>query len=156
MKIYVETEMKELPFNCKDCELCKIIERRQCDGGTFCYCDWNGNSRGVIENPHTCEKPKWCPLRPEALTVNELSNYFHCKTDIKVISGFNDKILCKRFDKDKHIEIGEREVLEIWSEVEIRNSIWGSYAKSIICVCVHGGKEAKLDYEKKNKVKEDK
>lgn len=88
------------------------------------------------------------------MTVNELSNY--CKADIKVISGFNDKILCKRFDKDKHIEIGEREVLQIWSELEIHNSIWGNYAESIICVCVHGGKEAKLDYEKKNKVKEDK
>lgn len=151
MKIYVETEMKELPFRCIDCELCKIVERRQCDGGTFCYCDWKGDSRDVIENPRTCEKPKWCPLRTEALTVNELSNY--CKSDIKVISGFNDKILCKRFDKDKHVEIGEREVLQIWSEFKIRNSIWGNCAESIITACVYGGKEAKLYYEKKKQEK---
>lgn len=80
------------------------------------------------------------------MTVNELSVLIRCK--LKVLSGYNGIVLCKSFSPDKHIKIGEREVLSIWAECEISKNIsYGNTARPIICVYTEGREE----YEKERK-----
>ena len=81
------------------------------------------------------------------MKVKELKK--DCKSVIKVLSGFNGKVLCHSFDKGNHKEIAEREVTAIWGELLITDSGFGNYAKAIICVYVDGEKEARAFYDKK-------
>lgn len=83
------------------------------------------------------------------MKVKELKK--DCKSEIKVLSGFNGKMLCKSFDIDKHKEIAEREVTAIWSEILLTNSGYDNYAYSIICVYVEGEKEARAYFDKKTR-----
>ena len=74
------------------------------------------------------------------MTVNELSQYVKC--DLEVKSGFNGKILCKKYDLKKHTEIADREVSAIWSEIRALNGCgYSSMAKPVICVYVNGQPE---------------
>ncbi len=81
------------------------------------------------------------------MKVKELKK--DCKSAIRVASGFNGKVLCREFNKDKHNEIAEREVTAIWSDLLITDSGFGNYAKAIICVYVDGEKESRAFYDKK-------
>lgn len=63
------------------------------------------------------------------------------QTPLKVMSGYNGKVLCRAFKKEKHEEIGKREVLSVWSEIAVTNSGFHSFASSTLCVYVCGGKE---------------
>lgn len=73
------------------------------------------------------------------MNVKEFSEL--TRTPIEVKSGFNGKVLCKRYDAKKHIEISDREIISIWAEIKVLNPACPSYAHSVICVYVHGGKE---------------
>lgn len=80
------------------------------------------------------------------MSVNELSKYVKC--DLEVKSGFNGKILCKKYDPKKHTEIADREVTAIWSEVRMVNGGgYSSMARPVICAFVYGQPE----YEKLHK-----
>lgn len=74
------------------------------------------------------------------MTVAELEKV--SQSPLKVMSGFNGKVLCHRFKKDKHQEIGEREVVSVWPEISVKNSGFRSFASAVLCVYVHGHKEA--------------
>ena len=65
MKIYIETEMTELPIICTACDICKVFERSQSEGGDLYSCNPDRKSSMVIKNPHSTKKPNWCPLRTE-------------------------------------------------------------------------------------------
>lgn len=74
------------------------------------------------------------------MTLNELSLLSRSK--IKVLSGYNGIVLCKSFDRKKHIKIGEREVCSMWAECELsKNASYGNIATPIICVYVNGAEE---------------
>ena len=76
----------------------------------------------------------------EILTVGDFAKI--CQTDIKVMSGFNGKILCKRFNPQKHTEIAEREVVAVWSEIRANKAMgYSNVAFAEICVYVNGAKE---------------
>ena len=76
----------------------------------------------------------------EILTVGDFAKI--CQTDIKVMSGFNGKVLCKRFNPKKHTEIAEREVVSVWSEIRANKSMgYSNAAFAEICVYVNGAKE---------------
>ena len=76
----------------------------------------------------------------EILTVGDFAKI--CQTDIKVMSGFNGKILCKRFNPQKHTEIADREVVAVWSEIRSNKSMgYSNSAFAEICVYVNGAKE---------------
>ena len=76
----------------------------------------------------------------EALTVGDFAKI--CKTDIKVLSAFNGKVLCKRFDPKKHIEIASREIVSVWSEIRVNKTIgYSNAAFAEICVYVDGKNE---------------
>ena len=74
------------------------------------------------------------------MTVSELDKV--SQKPLKVMSGFNGKVLCHRFKEDKHQEIGERKVVSVWPEISVTNSGFSSHAAAILCVYVDGHKEA--------------
>ena len=74
-----------------------------------------------------------------------------CHSDIKVLSAYNGKVLCKRFDSQKHENIGAREVVSFWSEVRTTNSLsFGNIAIHVVCVYVHGAEEYRAERAKKD------
>lgn len=75
------------------------------------------------------------------MTVDELNNLAGRGID-KVMSGYNGKLLCRRYKPEKHKEIGQREVIGIWSEIALSNTGgYGNIAHPILCCYVHGQKE---------------
>ena len=81
----------------------------------------------------------------EILTVGDFAKI--CQTDIKVMSGFNGKVLCKRFNPKKHTEIAQREVISVWSEIEAEKTMgYQNFAHTKICVYVNGAKECNEHY----------
>lgn len=84
------------------------------------------------------------------MTVNEFFECY-CQSNLKIMSGYNGKVLCKRFIPKKHIEIGTREITSVWAEIEVpKSSAFRQSITPIICVYVDGTKE----YEKENLCKE--
>jgi len=74
------------------------------------------------------------------MTVAELAKV--TETSMKVMSAYNGKVLCHRFDPGKHKEIGEREVRSVWADLDILNGAFGKQAKALICVYADGAPEA--------------
>lgn len=67
---------------------------------------------------------------------------------IKVMSGYNDKVLAKHYDPKKHKHISERNIISIWSEIEISKSHgFSQFAHPILCVYVLGDVEYNEDYK---------
>ena len=81
----------------------------------------------------------------EILTVGDFAKI--CQTDIKVMSGFNGKVLCKRFNPKKHTEIASREIVSVWSEIETSKPMgYRNFAHANICVFVNGANEYNEHY----------
>ena len=74
------------------------------------------------------------------LTVQMLAKMSY--TGIKVMSGYNGKLLCKRFDEKKHPHIADRVVTSVWAEIVASKSMcFDNIAMPILCVFVNGKKE---------------
>lgn len=84
------------------------------------------------------------------MTVAELAKIV--RTSIKVMSAYNGKVLCHRFDPEKHKEIGERKTDCVWADLVIVESCFGRQAKAIVCCYADGRKE----WEQERKVNHDK
>ena len=68
---------------------------------------------------------------------------------IKVMSAYNSKVLAYKFNVEKHIDVGKREIRSIWAEVEIKESGFSQSIKPIICVFVDGQIEVDEEVEKR-------
>ena len=75
------------------------------------------------------------------------SDYSRYGERIQVKSGYNGKILCKKFDKKKHIEISEREVVTIEPEISVSD---GKFAHAFITLWVNGEPEYQKEKGLKN------
>lgn len=76
------------------------------------------------------------------MTVKELSGL--TRMPIKVLSGYNDKVLCHAFkpDNEKHHAIGEREVSTLWADIKVhRGALGSSIAQPVLCCYVNGLEE---------------
>lgn len=62
-------------------------------------------------------------------------------TSIKVISAYNDKVLCHRFNPEKHKEIGEREVRGVWADCKSSSLGYHKTIHLMLCVYADGSKE---------------
>lgn len=82
------------------------------------------------------------------MTVQEFYESCECKSQLKVLSGFNGKVLCYSYDPKKHSEIGEREMLCIWAEMKASNRPFGNIAESILCCYASGAIEAEKHFKK--------
>lgn len=80
------------------------------------------------------------------MTVNEFFETY-CKSRLKIMSGYNGKVLCKAFNPKKHIEIGRREITHIWAEIEATKAMaFSNISLPILCAYVHG----RVEYEKEH------
>lgn len=64
---------------------------------------------------------------------------------VEVRSGYNGKILCRKFEPKKHSEIGERELLSMWADTKKLSKSPGTEVYPVLCCYVDGGPE----YEKR-------
>jgi hypothetical protein len=62
-------------------------------------------------------------------------------TSVKVMSAYNDKVLCHRFDPEKHKEIGEREVKAVWADFKSSGCGYYKAINPILCVYADGSEE---------------
>lgn len=82
------------------------------------------------------------------MTVKDLSSL--TRMPIKVLSGYNGKVLCHAFkpDNEKHVAIGEREVSTFWADIKVtKGPLGSSIAQPVLC-CYAGGAE---EYAKEHK-----
>lgn len=80
------------------------------------------------------------------MTVLELSDM--SQGQLKVMSGYNGKILCKNFNSKKHIDIAIREISTIWTEINTTKSGFSNIAMPILCCYVCGN----IEYEKEHNI----
>ena len=78
------------------------------------------------------------------MTVNEFSRLAYCSEPIQVESAYNGKVLCKRFNANNHIGIGNREIVGFRSSIRITKE--GTYACPITIVSVKGD----IEYEREH------
>lgn len=83
------------------------------------------------------------------MTVQEFFQSCECKSQLKVLSGYNGKVLCYSYDPKKHTEIGEREMLDIWADVRVSNHPFGNIAIPILCCYASGTKECEAEMLKR-------
>lgn len=69
--------------------------------------------------------------------------------DIKVLSAYNGKLLCKRYNPQKHGHLNSREVSSIWADVQVVKGTFCSIAKPILCLYVDGREEYEEEQRKK-------
>ena len=68
--------------------------------------------------------------------------YKYIKAPLKIISGFNDKVLCRNYQPRLHDEkFGDRIITNVWSEVEIKDKPFGNVIIPIIVCYVYGDVE---------------
>lgn len=73
------------------------------------------------------------------MTVAELAKV--AQTSMKVMSAYNGKVLCHRFDTKKHREIGEREVRAVCADLCILNGAFSKQCTPMLCVYADGTEE---------------
>ena len=83
------------------------------------------------------------------MTVQEFYDSCKCRSKLRVISAYNGKILCYSYDPKKHTEIGERELLDIWADMQVTDSGFGNYALPVLCCFASGTKEYEKDVARK-------
>lgn len=78
------------------------------------------------------------------MRLNELYEAISFHSLLEVRSAFNGKILCKKFDPQKHVEIGERELVSMWADTRKHSNNPSEWIYPVLCCYVDGGPE----YEK--------
>lgn len=73
------------------------------------------------------------------MTVAELARV--AQTSMKVMSAYNGKVLCHRFDPEKHPSIGEREVSSVWADLRILDGAFSKQCTPMLCVYADGTEE---------------
>ena len=89
------------------------------------------------------------------MTVLEMFNNYRFRSSLKVMSGYNSKVLCQKFSPDKHLDIGKREVISVWADITVTKVTFGSYAQPILCVFVNGSEEYEKEQRKKKEGEND-
>ena len=85
----------------------------------------------------------------------ELYSSIKIPCEIKVLSGFNGKVLCHNYqNKLNQVDVGEREVSTIWPEFKVDSlSGYGRTIRPILKVFVDGKEEYESEILKKGKSK---
>lgn len=79
------------------------------------------------------------------MILKELAPYLSGK--VRVMSGYNGKVLSYNYDPKHHGGIGDREVLKVWAEIKAyARSGFHNYAEPITMVYVSGEKEYLEDH----------
>lgn len=78
------------------------------------------------------------------MKLNEFYETLNFHSLLEVRSAFNGKILCRKFDPQKHMEIGERELVSMWADTRKHSNNPGEWVYPVLCCYVNGRPE----YEK--------
>ena len=78
------------------------------------------------------------------MTVKELYDSIKIKSSLRILSAYNGKILCYEYKPHKHVELGEREIVALWSDIVVQNFSYGHSACPVLCMYVDG----RFEYEK--------
>ena len=89
------------------------------------------------------------------MTVLELFNQCRVRSILKVMSGYNSKVLCQKFIPEKHLDIGKREVIATWADLTVTKAAFGNYAQPILCAFVDGSDEYEKEQRKKKESEND-
>lgn len=82
----------------------------------------------------------------DILTVEQFYKCF-AHSPIKVMSGYNGKVLAKRYNPKKHKHISDREVTSVWSEMEVSKSGgFSQIALPMLCIYVNGKEEYEAEH----------
>lgn len=82
----------------------------------------------------------------DVMTVEQFHKHF-ANSPIKVMSGYNGKVLARQYNPKKHKHISNREVISVWSEVEVQNSNgYRQTVRPILCIYVHGKEEYEAEH----------
>lgn len=64
---------------------------------------------------------------------------------IEVRSAYNGKVLCRKFDPQKHMEIAKRELLSMWADTKKSNNDPGGWIYTVLCCYVDGRPECERE-----------
>lgn len=68
------------------------------------------------------------------MDLKELSEM--TETKIKVLDARSGKVLCHAYDPNKHTDLSDRDVRIFWADIQVVKSVFGDYARPIICAYV--------------------
>lgn len=91
------------------------------------------------------------PFEGKVMTVADFYKYIPHSVTVEVKSGFNGNVLCRRFNPNKHAEVGKRKILDIWAEIRTNGCSFSNRAIPIICVYVDGEVEHNATVKKRMK-----
>ena len=75
----------------------------------------------------------------------------HAKAAILAKSAYNGKILCAKFNPQKHTHLANREVISIWPSVKLHKDIFGASTHPILECFLHGDVEYAKEHGKDGK-----
>lgn len=81
------------------------------------------------------------------MKLSDFSEVCNGSFSIEVKSAYNGKVLARRFDKEKHPELCDREVVSCWPDIRARNG----FAQAVLCVYLHGDVELEEELKRKGK-----
>ena len=70
------------------------------------------------------------------MKLNELEANINIHSLLEVRSGYNGKVLCRNFDRKKHIEIGERELVSLYASTKKQGDDPGGWIYPVLCCYV--------------------
>jgi hypothetical protein len=68
------------------------------------------------------------------MNLKELSEM--TETKIKVLDARDGKVLCHAYKSNKHTDLSDRVVIRFWADMQVVKSVFGDYARPIICAYV--------------------
>lgn len=83
------------------------------------------------------------------MTVKEFFDTFNVQSTVKILSSYNGRVLCYKFNSEKHKDIGEREIRTVFADLSVQEKSFGKHADPIISLYVNGHE----DYEKERRKK---
>lgn len=71
------------------------------------------------------------------MTVNELYDNCRLQSPLKILDSCTGKVLCYRFNPEKHPNIGNFEIISLWSDINISGDAFSRYASPMLCAFVY-------------------
>lgn len=68
------------------------------------------------------------------MTVKELYNQCKVQSTLKVMDAGTGYILCRNFNPNKHLAIGELTISALWADISISGQEFSKYVTPVLCI----------------------
>lgn len=68
------------------------------------------------------------------MTVKELYNQCKVQSTLKVMDAKTGYILCRNFNPNKHLAIGELTISALWADINVSSQEFSRYVTPVLCV----------------------